>query len=52
MYRVYPDQLNRLKRVDEFHGLKRQLLFSEASQTGNGANHMIFQLELKFFSCK
>ena len=32
IYRVYPDQLNRLKRVEEFHGLKRQLLFSEVSQ--------------------
>ena len=32
IYRVYPNQLKRLKRVEEFHGLKRQLLFSEVSQ--------------------
>ena len=25
IYRAYPNQLNRLKRVEEFHGLNRQL---------------------------
>ena len=32
IYRLYPNQLNRPKRVEEFHGLKRQLLLSEVSQ--------------------
>ena len=32
IYRVYPNQLKSLKIVEEFHGLKRQLLFSEVSQ--------------------
>ena len=31
---IYPNQLNRLKRVEKIHRLKSQPIFSEASQTG------------------
>ena len=31
--RYFPNQLNRLKRVEKFHRLKTQPIFSEASQT-------------------
>ena len=31
-YKVYPNQLKRLKRVEKLHSLKSQAIFSEASQ--------------------
>ena len=32
-YKIYPNQLKRLKRVEKLHCLKSQPIFSEASQT-------------------
>ena len=32
-HKVYPMQLNRLKRVEKFHYLQSELIFSEAFQT-------------------
>ena len=32
-YKVHPNQLNRLKRVEKLHHLKSETIFSEASQT-------------------
>ena len=32
-YKVHPNQLNRLKRVEKLHYLKSETIFSEGSQT-------------------
>ena len=42
-YKVFANQLNKLKSVEKLHPVKSQLIFSEASHS-NGANHLIFHL--------
>lgn len=47
-YKVYPKQMNRLKRVAKLYPLKSQLMSPENSQT-ECASHLILKTELWFF---
>ena len=49
-YKVYPNQLNKLKREENFVTSKHNLRFLKLSLR-NGANHLIFQPEFPVFPC-
>ena len=49
-YKVYPNQLNKLKREENFVTSKHNLRFLKLSLR-DGANHLIFQPEFPVFPC-
>ena len=50
LYKVYPNQLNKLKREENFVTSKPNPHFLKLSLR-DGANHLIFQLEFPVFPC-
>ena len=49
--KYFPNQLNRLKRVEKLHRLKSQPIFLKLPKR-NGANHLIFQPKYPVFFIK
>ena len=48
-YKLYPNQLNRLKRVEKSHRLKSQLIYSEDSEEGMARTTWFSNGNFRFF---